>query len=44
MNFVSNSIKFTFEGYIQILVKEIDKQTLEFEIKDTGIGMSKQAK
>lgn len=44
MNFISNSIKFTFEGYIQIAVKEIDQKTIEFKIKDTGVGMSKQAK
>lgn len=43
LNFLSNAIKFTTEGYISINVNEISDnptyQDISFEIKDTGIGI-----
>lgn len=45
-NLVNNSIKFTNEGEIELLVKYISetkyKVKISFEIKDTGIGISKK--
>ncbi len=44
INLCNNSIKFTSEGYVRILVKlaEINETTvrLNFEVQDTGIGIS----
>ena len=45
MNLVSNSIKFTFQGYIKISVMIIRKrhsEMVEFEVEDTGIGIKKE--
>jgi PAS domain S-box-containing protein len=41
-NMISNAIKFTEEGYVSLLVKkkENSKNKIQFEIKDTGIGIS----
>ncbi|AUH51599.1 hypothetical protein CXB49_12610 [Chromobacterium sp. ATCC 53434] len=43
-NFISNAIKFTSSGRVDILVKVMDTianyQVLSFEVADTGIGMS----
>ena len=39
-NFITNAIKYTSSGYIQISVKAYDKGVI-FEIMDTGIGISK---
>lgn len=39
-NFITNSIKYTNDGYILIGAKNKDKG-VEFEIRDTGIGISK---
>ncbi len=42
-NLVSNALKFTEEGLISVSVrstKEADSIHLEFEVKDTGIGLS----
>jgi len=45
-NLVDNAIKFTQQGNIHIHVEPImetdDRLTLEFQIKDTGIGISKK--
>lgn len=38
-NLISNAIKFTSEGYIQIGYRLIDNM-IEFQVKDTGIGIS----
>jgi len=47
MNLVSNAIKFTEKGEIVVgvsLIKETDTHTeLHFEVKDTGIGIPKEA-
>jgi len=48
LNFLSNGIKFTKQGYVSLLVKrdEIASQNgaaaLYFEIEDTGIGMTEE--
>ena len=39
-NFVTNAIKYTKEGEITVIVKKTGN-TLEFGVKDTGIGISK---
>ena len=43
-NFVSNALKFTEDGYVEIradlLIREDDKDAIQFTVKDTGIGMS----
>jgi PAS domain S-box-containing protein len=46
INFVSNAIKFTEIGEIDIVLKilqdSINFQEIQFQIKDTGIGMTKE--
>lgn len=46
LNFVSNAIKFTEKGEINIVLKilqdSINFQEIQFQIKDTGIGMTKE--
>tara|TARA_R110001606_G_scaffold145231_1_gene285051 strand:+ start:262313 stop:264670 length:2358 start_codon:yes stop_codon:yes gene_type:complete len=43
-NLISNALKFTKEGGIELIVNELDRDeghiTLRFAIKDTGIGIS----
>jgi len=43
-NLLSNSIKFTEQGFVRLVVSVVDKQqeyiTLKFSIEDTGIGIS----
>lgn len=40
-NFISNAIKYTREGSVSITVKHPDTSRIQFVIKDTGIGISK---
>jgi CheY-like chemotaxis protein len=40
-NLISNSIKFTEKGGIEIGYKPIGDQKIEFHVKDTGIGLTK---
>jgi len=46
LNFISNAIKFTHEGGIEITVskeQQVEKNiTLKFAVKDTGIGITKE--
>lgn len=44
LNIVSNAIKFTHEGYIEIKVQTLVSKTLtlKIDIKDTGIGIPKE--
>ncbi|MFW5426359.1 MAG: response regulator [Methylophagaceae bacterium] len=48
LNFASNAVKFTDEGEVVISVEVVNKTDddvmLEFLVKDTGIGMSKEQK
>ncbi|MDP3645209.1 MAG: PAS domain S-box protein [Bacteroidota bacterium] len=41
INFVANAIKFTEKGYIEIGVSLVN-QTIQFHVKDTGIGIPKE--
>ncbi len=40
INLISNAIKFTAHGKVDIVVKRVAKQTYEFSIIDTGIGIA----
>lgn len=42
INLISNAIKFTEEGYVQIEVATAGENSIEIVVKDTGIGISKQ--
>jgi CheY-like chemotaxis protein len=41
-NLVSNAVKFTEKGQIEVFVKRQDKNVLLFQVRDTGIGISKE--
>lgn len=41
-NLLSNAIKFTRSGYIELGVQLKGSKTLEFYVKDTGIGINKE--
>ncbi|MDF1875959.1 response regulator [Sulfurimonas sp. SAG-AH-194-I05] len=41
-NICSNAIKFTQEGEIQIIISKAENNQIKFEVKDTGIGLSKE--
>ena len=41
-NLMSNAIKFTNDGEIGIYIKKTSKERVEFRVKDTGIGLSKE--
>jgi PAS domain S-box-containing protein len=43
INFVSNSLKYTFKGYIEIGF-ELKEGTIEFFVRDTGMGIPKHEK
>jgi signal transduction histidine kinase/DNA-binding response OmpR family regulator/CHASE3 domain sensor protein len=40
-NLISNAVKFTSNGYVQLCVEAGDKGTVRFIVKDTGIGIAK---
>ncbi len=43
LNLVKNAVKFTKKGYVQLCVSAMnDSSSLLFEIKDSGIGISKE--
>jgi len=39
MNLIGNSIKFTEQGYVKLVVKPLDNNELSFAIIDSGIGI-----
>jgi len=41
-NFLTNAVKFTENGEIGIYITKADKNRVKFEVKDTGIGLSKE--
>ena len=41
-NFISNALKFTEQGAIEVSVKEINADQVTFEVSDTGIGIDKK--
>ncbi|WP_175565982.1 response regulator [Halodesulfovibrio marinisediminis] len=41
-NLMSNAIKFTDEGEVGIYVSKVKKDVLRFEVRDTGIGLTKE--
>jgi len=41
-NLLSNAVKFTDKGEITISVSQIDNNLFRFEVKDTGIGLTKK--
>ena len=41
-NILGNAIKFTDSGKISLDIKRVDKDRYRFEIKDTGIGLTKK--
>ena len=43
-NLLTNAIKFTKKGDVSIIVKILENNRMQFEVKDTGIGLSKEQK
>lgn len=44
LNFISNGIKFTEEGYVSVTLEcRDDDQSIRFSVQDTGIGISPEA-
>jgi len=41
-NLLSNAIKYTNSGYIDVNIKDVNPDKLEIEVRDSGIGMSKE--
>jgi CheY-like chemotaxis protein/anti-sigma regulatory factor (Ser/Thr protein kinase) len=42
INLISNAIKFTKEGSIKVTLTRINEDRVKFEIRDTGVGISKE--
>jgi signal transduction histidine kinase len=40
-NFLSNSLKFTKNGFIYIILRDFDDYSIEVEIIDNGSGINK---
>ncbi len=43
LNLTTNALKFTEEGFVEIVARERDLRTLEFSVRDTGPGINPQA-
>lgn len=39
-NFISNALKFTTEGEVRVTAGMVDEHTVEFAVRDTGIGIA----
>ncbi len=42
-NLLSNAIKFTNKGSVELIIKSRDNNRIYFEVKDSGIGLKKEA-
>ncbi|MFJ5444936.1 PAS domain S-box protein [Methylobacillus methanolivorans] len=40
MNLLGNGIKFTEQGHVMLKIQQLDDQTLQFDVEDTGIGIA----
>ncbi|MDH3457212.1 MAG: ATP-binding protein, partial [Gemmatimonadota bacterium] len=43
LNLTTNAIKFTEDGFVEIVAKDRDLETIEFSVRDTGHGISPDA-
>jgi signal transduction histidine kinase len=43
LNLTTNALKFTSEGYVEVLGKQVSDTGLEFSVRDTGRGIPPQA-
>ena len=39
LNLLSNSLKFTFEGFIKVFAQELENGEIQIQIEDSGIGI-----
>ena len=42
LNLISNALKFTFQGFISVSARKKDARTVEFEVNDTGVGITEE--
>ena len=43
LNLTTNALKFTEEGFVEVVTREKDLATVEFSVRDTGPGINPQA-
>jgi PAS domain S-box-containing protein len=41
-NLIGNAIKFTDDGYVEFSYKVVSQQQIEFYVKDTGVGLTRE--
>ena len=41
-NLINNAIKYTLKGYVEVYVKNLNDSKVKVEIRDSGIGMSRE--